>query len=131
MRPDQQRPVLVFDGICNLCHGLVVFILKNEKAPLIYFSALQSGFAKNLCVDSSTDSVLFIDKGRIYTESEAVFEICRYLRFPWNLLRLLRILPKLVSDQAYRYIARHRFRLFGRRQSCVYNLPGHMERFLE
>jgi len=133
MIADRQRPVLFFDGLCNLCSNLVQFVLKYEKTSLILFAALQSNYAKRILPRSvkEADAVVLLVQGNIFTGAGAVFKLAGYLRFPWGILQIFRFLPQRLNDRLYRFMADKRFDFFGRRQSCMYLVQGNEERFLE
>ena len=89
-------PVLFFDGICNLCNGLVQFVIKNEKNLLIKFTTLQSEsgqlYLKQFNLDGKDlNSILFIENNIVYAKSEAVFKIANYLNSPWSSITMFRI----------------------------------------
>ncbi|MEM7364029.1 MAG: DCC1-like thiol-disulfide oxidoreductase family protein [Pseudomonadota bacterium] len=128
-------PILVYDGECNLCNGVVRFILKYEAAPALRFAPSDTMIGESLCSDSgiagAPDETFLLWRDSVYLErSDAALAVCGYLRVPWRWTEHLRIVPKRLRDGVYRLIARHRYRIFGRRQSC--HIPdGHQRaRFL-
>lgn len=131
-----ERPVLLFDGVCHLCHGSVKFVLRHERAPLLLFAALQSDTGRALLRDADLpsgflDSLVLFDEGRMFTRSEAALRVCRHLRAPWSWARLFRILPRVLRDPVYDWIARHRYRWFGRDERvCLVPSVELRERFL-
>ncbi|GAB4404299.1 MAG: thiol-disulfide oxidoreductase DCC family protein [Anaerolineales bacterium] len=128
-------PILLFDGVCNLCNGVVDFILRYERAPVLRFAALQSqagqawlsefGFAQ-----TELNSVILIEAGRAYRESEAALRVCRYLKAPFPLALGLLRLPEGLRDPLYRALARNRYRWFGKRATCRLPTPEERARFL-
>lgn len=127
--------IVVFDGVCNLCNGVVTWIIPRDPAQHVRFAASQSAAGQKLLynhgIDAShTDSVFVIDGDQIYRESDAALIICGYLRQPWPLLRHLRIIPRSWRDAVYRWVARNRYRWFGRRDQCMFPSPIHAHRFL-
>ncbi len=131
-----RKTVLFYDGNCSLCHWSVQFILRYEKDHSIHFASLQSDFFKRYVsklnsTENITDSVILIRNNFWYQKSSAVIELASLLRFPFSLLRLLKIVPKSIADKCYDFIAQNRYRWFGRRQTCFipsFQLKG---RFLE
>lgn len=131
----QTDPVILFDGMCNLCSGAVQFILKHEKSEHLKFASLQSTsgerFRKSFHFDpQNTDSIVFIYAGKAYVKSEAVLKISSYLKFPWHLLSVVRVFPKFFTDKIYDFIARNRYNFFGQKKECWIPEPKWRERFL-
>lgn len=126
--------LLLFDGVCNLCNASVRFVLRHDKKERFFFSSLQSDFAGKLLAGyniSQPNSVIYIEHGRIYTNSTAVLRAVRHLRFPVNCLCALIIIPPFIRNAVYRIIASKRYAWFGRRSECM--VPGKRvkHRFLE
>jgi len=127
--------IVLFDGVCNLCEGSVQFLLKRDKQNVLYYASLQSDAAAELLPNSGLDekflkSIVFIDEGEAFTESDAVLRICKYLPQPWRSLQYFRYIPKWIRDPVYRFIARNRYRWFGKKDQCMMPAEGVMERFL-
>lgn len=129
-------PILViFDGICNLCNGAVQWIIRRDPTMNIRFVALQSPKAQQILrnhgINGHTiESIIVIDTERVYSESDAALRICRYLRWPWPIIYHLRIIPRPWRDAIYRWIARNRYRWFGKRVQCMIPTPTQQNRFL-
>ena len=122
MKPGTSSLIL-FDGVCNLCAWSVRFILPRDPAGRFTFAPLQSEAARNRLSAAGLDadapaSLVLIEDGRIFQESTAALRIARHLRFPWPLLSTLLIVPRVLRDPVYRFLARHRYRWFGRREEC-------------
>lgn len=119
--------LVIYDGHCVICNGSVRSIASNDVTDSIKFTHTETALSKRLSnkfpsyVDPSA-SVVFIDQGSVYTMSDAVIKIAKYLRFPYNLLRFYKILPKGIRDKIYRFVANNRYRFFKRREQCI--LPG-------
>ena len=126
------HPIILFDGYCHLCNGTVDFLLRIDVRRRFRFASLQSETGKKLTeifnVPPETDSVILILQKNIYYESDAVFKIAEVLRWPWKGVVLFRIFPRKWSDGIYRWIARNRYKWFGRRKTC--RLPSGEERRL-
>lgn len=141
MRVAESPPaVILFDGVCNLCNGFVQFVVRHDPAGRFRFAALQSPAGRALLAahgyplpapQADPDSVLLVTQGRVYSHSSAVLRIARQLRAPWPLASIGWLLPRAWRDAAYRYIARHRYRWFGRQESCWLPTPELRSRFLE
>jgi predicted DCC family thiol-disulfide oxidoreductase YuxK len=130
-------PILLFDGVCNLCNGLVRFILRHDPAPGTFkLAALQSDAGRRLLrqhglpVDA-LDTFVLIEGGRAHTRSTAALRVCRSLGPPWSWLAVLLHLPRGLRDPLYDLIARHRYRWFGKRARCPVPTPETRARFLE
>jgi predicted DCC family thiol-disulfide oxidoreductase YuxK len=108
-------PVVLFDGVCNLCNASVLFIIKRDRKARIKFASLQSGFGQeqmknfNLSV-SEWNSVLLIRNDRLYQKSEAALEITRLLDGAWPVFYIFKIVPRFIRDGIYSWIARNRYR---------------------
>ena len=116
------RPIILFDGICNLCNGSVDFILKRDKKKQFQFLPMQSvkgvEILKKYGLPKETDSVILIKDDTVYFESEAIFEITSYLNFPWNWAVIFKAIPGKWRNMLYRWIALNRYKWFGKRKSC-------------
>ncbi len=128
------EPVVVFDGICNFCSYGVLFILKNDRSGKLQFAPVQSAYGARLLhmhgissLDPST--FLFVVKGRGFTKSDAAIKISSYLG-PWKVLQVCRFLPRKVRDFAYDIVARNRYRLFGKRDTCFIPTAKDRNRFI-
>jgi len=129
------RPVVLFDGVCNLCSGWVAFAIARDPAACLRFAAMQSEFGqeflrrRGLAVDRF-ESFYLIDGGRLYQKSDAFLRMARYLRRPWPLFRAARVVPPPLRDWLYDRIARNRYRLFGRREACLVPAADVADRFI-
>ena len=138
---DQERPTLLYDGVCGLCNRFVRFVLEREAGPgeRLRFAALQSEFAREALarhgIDAGDlDSLFVLPDGRgeappLARARAALFVVAR-LRRPWSWLRVLGVLPTPLLDLGYRLVARYRYRLFGRSDRCELPRPGWAERFI-
>lgn len=128
-----QNPVILFDGVCNLCNGTVDFTLKRDKKKQFRFVALQSEAGKALKdhfgVSGKSDSVILIHQGMVIYESEAALEIAQMLPLPWRLAVVFKIIPLKLRNQLYRWIARNRFRWFGKKPACRIPAPDEIQFF--
>lgn len=135
MQIPKDRPVILYDGICNLCNSSVRFILKHDTREKFLFSSLQSDASKKLLLHLNykiieMNSILLVENGQIHEKSDAVLKIASGLRFPWNLAAAFRILPRKVRDSIYDFVARNRYRWFGKKDSCVYTVNTYENRFI-
>lgn len=135
--PDNRaRRLILFDGVCNLCHGFVRFVVKRDPDRLFKLASLQSPYARDLLSrlgyqNNVLNSVIFVEDNTIYQSSAAVFRIFKHLSGLWPVLAFLRYLPQPLSDWGYRLIANNRYRLFGKKESCPLPRVEDKERFVE
>lgn len=130
------RHVVVFDGMCNLCAHSVAFILVHERDNVIQFAASQSAAGRELLREFGFEAenlatFVFIEDGKAHVRSDAALEVARHLRLPWRLLRVLRLMPRPFRDSIYGFLAKNRFRWFGKRESCVVASPEQRSRFID
>ncbi|HJV77954.1 MAG TPA: thiol-disulfide oxidoreductase DCC family protein [Paludibacter sp.] len=130
-----QSPVILFDGICNLCCGWVRFLIRRDKNRMFRFASIQSDAGKKL-LDSAglshidPETIVYLKDKQFYQESSAVLEILSDLGGIWKITTLFRLIPKAVRNGIYRFIARNRYRIFGARSSCLMPTPENAKRFL-
>jgi len=131
----QEYPVVLFDGICNYCNALVNFAIRHDKKAFIKFAPLQSEVGIRLRqgydVDDSTDSVILIDNNRAYTQSDAAIRIAKYFGWPAKALYAFILVPKFIRQPVYKWVARNRYKWFGKKETCMVPGPGVRERFLD
>ncbi len=127
---------MVFDGVCNFCSGQVQLLLKIDRAGALRFTAIQSPYGRHLAARHGLDpddptTFMFFDRGRPLQESDAVLALYDRLPAPWRWLRLARIVPRPLRDAAYRLLARNRYRLLGRRDTCMVPSLAERARFVD
>ena len=128
-------PILLFDGVCNLCNASVQWVLKHDKKALFRFAALQSATGQSLLQRSGLspenfDTVVLLDGDQVFTRSDAALEIARRIGGVWSLLAAFRILPRPIRNAVYDWVARHRYRWFGKTESCMIPRPEWTNRFV-
>ena len=129
------RHIVIFDGVCNLCNGSVSFIIKRDPKGKFVFIPMQSSLAEELIVKYSVakvgvDTFLVIKDDRAYVYSDAALEIAKELSGIWAALYLLRFVPRVVRNGCYKTIARNRYKLFGRTNTCMVPTEEISSRFL-
>ena len=129
------KKIILFDGVCNLCNGSVVFIIKRDKKDLFRFAAIQSDEGRELIkkhkIDTSkVDSILLIDGERYLSKSTAALKIARHLSGGYPLLYGFMILPRFFRNWVYDIIARNRYKWFGKKESCMIPTPELKAKFL-
>jgi len=130
---EKEQHIIFFDGICNLCNSSVQFIIKRDKEARFKFITLQSEKARKLLKpfeDLQEDSVLYLKNGKLYKRSSAALQICRKLDGLWPVLSVLIIIPRCIRDTVYDWIAKNRYRWFGKRAVCMVPEEGMKDRFL-
>lgn len=128
--------ILLFDGVCNLCNGLVVFTIKRDSNGRIRFGALQSDEGKKILQqlniqDELPDTFILIEDGNYYVRSTAALRLFKSLDGLWPMLYLFIIVPRFIRDYLYNKVAENRYRFFGKRDECMVPAPDLKERFLE
>ncbi len=128
-------PVVLFDGVCNLCNGWVRFVIDRDPKGVFRFAPLQSETAKTLLEPFDglvgVDSIILNESGRTFVKSDAVLRIAGRLSGLWPLLSAFRIVPRFLRDWVYDLVARNRYHWFGRRDQCMIPTPEIRSRFLE
>jgi predicted DCC family thiol-disulfide oxidoreductase YuxK len=130
---ESDKSIVFFDTHCLLCSRFINIILKNDKGSL-YFSGFDSQKAAELLPSElrhEPSTVVFSKQGKLFFKSEAIFEIIKELRFPWPILQVFKILPISLNDAVYGYIAKNRFRWFGRADNCFLPTPDQKARFFD
>ncbi|MDX8360295.1 thiol-disulfide oxidoreductase DCC family protein [Cytobacillus sp. IB215316] len=134
MNNDNTTPIIIFDGVCNLCNGAVQFLLKRDKRDALRFTAMQSEAAKELLVTyqipTNVDSFVFIDGNNFYVKSTAALQVSKYLPGLWKVFYLCRIIPVPIRDYVYDWVAKNRYKWFGRRTECMLPTPEIKKKFL-
>ena len=125
MKLPENKKIILFDGVCNLCNASVQFIIKNDKHDVFRFAANQSEIGqeiiKNTKIDFlNTDSIILYDqKTGITIQSEAAFKIAKELKGLYHYMYYLSFLPKQFTDFFYKLIAKNRYKWFGKKESCM------------
>lgn len=131
------HPVLLFDGVCNLCNGAVQFVIKHDPKGNIHFASLQSEAGQQLLAshhyhDTGMHSVVFIEGTQLFTKSDAVLHVGLQLGGVWGILsRTGLLLPRRVRDVLYDWIANNRYRWLGKAEQCLLPTREIRSRFLE
>jgi predicted DCC family thiol-disulfide oxidoreductase YuxK len=119
---DDRFPLFVFDGVCVLCSGGARWLMRVDKREKLRFASMQGVLGQALYRHYRVDpdeSYLLIASGRAYTAMCGYLELCSILGGWWRLLLVLRVVPERLCDWAYAFVARHRYRWFGRVEYCA------------
>ena len=132
----KDKPVILFDGVCNLCNNSVQFILKRDKRNQFLFGSLQGDYGQALMkkLEMPSDhlhSFLLQENDKVYTRSTAALRVLKILGGKWRLLYSFIIVPEFIRDGIYRFIAQNRYRWFGKRDECWIPDAKWKDRFLQ
>ncbi|NNE76444.1 MAG: DUF393 domain-containing protein [Pricia sp.] len=134
---ENEKKVILFDGTCNLCNSTVQFVIEKDRKDLFRFAPLQSDTGTKMIAErnidtSKIDSIILIEPGvAYYTKSTAALEIGRHLRGYRTLSSILRLIPNTLRDIVYDFIARNRYRWFGKENECMVPTPELKAKFLD
>lgn len=130
----QAGPIIFFDGVCNLCNSTVDFLIQRDKNKILRYASLQGTSASKLLTKAYTEdlnTVVFYQEGKIYTKSEAIIRALIALGPPYSLTSIFLIFPDLILNFFYTLIAKNRYRLFGKKDTCRLPTPSERELFLD
>ena len=133
---DERGPVLLFDGVCNLCSGSVQFVLKRNSKGNIRFASLQSEFAKEVLSNSNLpsnylDSLVLLENGKTYVKSDAAIRLAKHLDGIWKAGNAFMVIPRFIRNAIYDLIAKYRYSWFGKKEVCWLPQPEWKDRFLD
>ena len=131
----KQFPVIIFDGICNLCCGWVQYLIRRDKTMKFRFVSFQSETGQKLLNqvhenDNMNESIIYLKENKSFRESSAVLEILTDIGGVWKLIAVLKLIPKPIRNKLYQLIAKKRYRYFGKRATCLLPTPVNKKRFL-
>jgi predicted DCC family thiol-disulfide oxidoreductase YuxK len=129
------NPVILFDGVCNLCNQSVQFVIRHDPRSQFRFAALQSDFGQQQLREHHLQtkkllSVVLLAGNRIYDRSRAALEIARRLNGLWPIMYVFVIVPPFIRNLVYDWISRNRYRWFGKRDECMIPTPELRARFI-
>jgi predicted DCC family thiol-disulfide oxidoreductase YuxK len=132
----QTSPILLFDGVCNLCNRSVQFVIRRDKKKKFRFAALQGRMGQQLLHQhqlpvNDMNSFVLIENGKAYTRSAAALRVLKGLGGGWKLFYAFMVLPRFLRDAVYSWIARNRYKWFGKKEECMVPTPDLKERFLD
>ena len=131
-----ENPIILFDGICNFCDGAINFVLKQDKKGVFRFAPLQSEAGQKILQQyklpiKDFESFVFIDDGKIYKKSAASLKVMNKLPWYWKGLQIFWIIPGFIRNAIYDFIAKNRYKWFGKKDSCMIPSPKIRSRFLD
>ncbi|RZL44457.1 MAG: DUF393 domain-containing protein [Pedobacter sp.] len=130
------QPVILFDGLCNLCNGAVQFTIKRDKQNLFRFASLQSDYAAekiapfNITAEN-LESFILLENNKVYLRSTAALRVAKKLNGLWPLLYGFIIVPRFIRDAVYNYIAKNRYKWWGKQETCWVPTPALKNKFYD
>lgn len=136
MNFSSKTPLILFDGYCNLCNTSIQYIIKNDKKKLLLFTALSSVKSKEILANQSDtikslDSILLYYNDKLYYKSSAVLKIAKLLGGIYSLTVIFWIIPRPIRDLIYNWIAKNRYKWFGKKSQCMIPTPELKKRFID
>lgn len=131
------KKIILFDGVCNLCSSAVQFIIENDKKDIFRFVSLQSDLGQEITTylgisSANLDSIILYQPGyAYYYKSQAVFEIAKELGGIYSISTIFSILPSSITDYLYDYIAKNRYKWYGKKEFCMIPTNDIKAKFLE
>jgi predicted DCC family thiol-disulfide oxidoreductase YuxK len=132
---EQHKHIILFDGVCNLCSGFMQFVYKRDKNGIFKFAWLQDKKSVeilewlNLSKDD-LNTIVLIEEEKAYFKSTAFLRIIRLLTFPWPLLGIGYVIPRIIRDVIYDFVAKNRYKWFGKKENCLIPRGALLKRFL-
>ena len=132
----QAQKIILFDGVCNLCNGSVVFVLNHERDASFRFASIQSETGQELLKwcglpSNYAEAIIYLENGKNHSGSTAALKIGQRLALPWSFLASLGLLvPKFIRNWVYNQIGKHRYQWFGKRDICIVPTENMNMRFL-
>ncbi|SFW16658.1 thiol-disulfide oxidoreductase DCC family protein [Cellulophaga fucicola] len=130
----ENKKIIFFDGVCNLCNNFIDQIIHKDHKKIIYYSSLQSDITKELLkpfnvevTDSTLSTIFFYENGKLYKQSTAVLKVYTNLSTGYRILaKILLVIPSFIRNGVYNFIAKNRYRFFGKKETC--RLPSQEEK---
>lgn len=124
----KKENIILFDGVCNLCNASVLFVIERDKKNVFQFASLQSSFGqqvlkKHQLSSSDFDSMILLQDGIIHQRSDAALRIAKELSGAWKLLYGFIIVPRFIRNGVYNFVARNRYKWFGKQEACMIPTP--------
>ncbi len=130
------QKILLFDGVCNLCNSIVQFVIKRDKNHKFLYASLQSQSGQEILKEfnlpgNKFDTFILIENGKYYERSTAALKVSKELGGLWKWFYILIFIPKPIRDFFYSLIAKNRYKIFGKRETCMIPTPELKSRFLQ
>lgn len=135
MKKNIPQPLLLFDGVCNLCNSSVQFVIKHDKQKQFTFASLQSDAAKEILlqfgeINLNLDSIILITDNTVYSKSSAILKISKLIGGFYSLAIIFYLIPKFIRDKMYDFVAKNRYKWYGKREDCMIPTKELKNRFL-
>lgn len=132
----QHKKLILFDGVCNLCNNSVQFVIKKDQQNDYLFAPLQSDIGQQIIkafnIDTAkTDSILLYTNGKLYSKSTAALKVAATLGFPTSILSVFLIVPAFIRNWVYDFIAKNRYKWYGKKEACMIPTPELKAKFLK
>lgn len=133
----KNKKLILFDGVCNLCNSSVLYVIKRDKKNLFMFAPLQSNVGKQIIEEFNIDTnkvdsiILYNPEKGIYHKSTAALKVASKLGFPLNLLSVFLVVPNFIRNWVYDFIARNRYKWYGKKDACMIPTPELKSKFLD
>jgi len=132
---ESNHSILLFDGVCNLCNNFVQFVIKRDKQQVFRFAALQSDVGQQLLhkykIPPTLDTVVLIQDEKAYTHSDVALHVAKKLGGVWPLIFIFVLIPSFIRNPIYNWIAKNRYRWFGKQKECMIPTPSLKALFLD
>ena len=127
----KMNQVIIFDGICGLCNKSVDILVRLDKQQIFHYTSLQGEFVKTLDIKPDIDSIIFYEDGILYYKSTAILKIFQALGGVWKLTAIFYLIPKVIKGFLYDLIAKYRYNIFGKKESCRMIQEGEEDLFID
>ena len=131
---ESDHPIILYDGVCNLCTNSVQFVIQRDARKQFRFASLQSSVAENYLENQEQDrlaSMVLIVDNHVYRQSTAALLTAKKLDGFWPILSVFLLIPRPIRDVIYRWIAKHRYQVLGKKEHCWRPTPEMADRFLD
>lgn len=133
----KNKQLILFDGVCNLCNSSVLYVIKRDYENKFLFAPLQSNIAKSITSEykidtNKVDSILLYNpkKQKVYSKSTAALQVAKQLNFPTKLMAIFLVIPAFVRNWVYDYVAKNRYKWYGKKETCMIPTPELKAKFL-
>jgi predicted DCC family thiol-disulfide oxidoreductase YuxK len=132
----EERPIILFDGVCNFCNGSINFLIRQDKKDVFRFAPLQSQTGQKLLAQyqiqkKGFESFVLLQDGKAYQKSTAALKVLKQLPWYWKALKVFWIVPAFLRNAIYDFIARNRYKWFGKKETCMIPTRAVRNRFLD
>ena len=128
---EKEKRIIIFDGVCGLCNKSVDILIKLDRHKIFQYTSLQGEFVKTLDIEPDIDSIVFYEDGILYYKSTAILKILRSLGGIWIMSNIFYLIPQVIRDFIYDVIAKYRYKIFGKIDSCRMPKEGEEELFID